>query len=87
MLAAATGLLAHDHHRAWCVLADAVGGGAKEVVAEIYESLDEGFDLPQLARKAQNQALFREVKERIAELAAPFEAASPTRHCCSSFEP
>ena len=37
---------------------------------------DDGFDLPQRARKAKNQALFREVNERIAELAARFEVAS-----------
>jgi len=37
---------------------------------------DEGFDLPQRARKAKNQALFREVNERIAELAARFGVAS-----------
>jgi len=33
-------------------------------------------DVPQVARKARNQALFREVNERIAELAAHFEVAS-----------
>ena len=36
----------------------------------------EEFDLPQPARKVQNQALFREVNERIAELAAHFEVAT-----------
>jgi len=37
---------------------------------------DEKFDLSQPARKAKNQALFREVNERIAELAARFEVAT-----------
>ncbi|MFL5937171.1 MAG: hypothetical protein ACJ744_00895 [Gaiellaceae bacterium] len=32
--------------------------------------------MPQVARKARNQALYREVNERIAELAAHFEVAS-----------
>ena len=32
--------------------------------------------MPQVARKARNQALFREVNERIAELAARFDVAS-----------
>jgi hypothetical protein len=32
--------------------------------------------VPQVARKARNQALFREVNDRIAELAAQFEVAS-----------
>jgi hypothetical protein len=32
--------------------------------------------VPQVARKARNQALFREVNDRIAELAAEFEVAS-----------
>jgi hypothetical protein len=32
--------------------------------------------VPQVARKARNQALFREVNERIAELAAHFEVAT-----------
>jgi hypothetical protein len=35
-----------------------------------------GIEVPQGARKARNQALFREVNERIAELAAHFEVAS-----------
>jgi hypothetical protein len=39
--------------------------------------------VPQVARKAQNQTLFREVNERIAELAAHFEGASgPQAFAC-----